>query len=556
MTPGGGEPPTPPAGPALPAEDSTPSFVRNTIVMSTGIAISRLTGFLRLSAMAFAIGITETRLADAYNVANITPNILYELALGGILTSVVVPVVVEWMQARGREVAWDVVRRLFTIAIVVLSAIAILGIVLAPWIMDLYTVGYPDAQREAVHGLATFFLRWFMPQVVFYGIGAVAAGLLNAHRRFAAPMFAPIANNVIVIATFLIFAAMPGPAEGSHELATGAQQLVLAIGTTLGVVAMTGALWPSVRATGFRFRWLGGIRDEAIVRIGRLATWVVVYVVANQLGYLVIVILAGGPTGGYSSHAAAFILFQLPHAIFAVSILTALLPAMSSRWAAGDLDGYKALLSQGIRATATILIPAALGYLVLAKPIVRLLLEHGATTAVSAELVSEVLFAFAIGLFAFSAFQFLLRASYAMQDTRTPALVNVAAVTVNVLVDLVCFFVLDLGVPGLALGHALSYWFASTVLLLLIRRRIGPIGGRRILASLVRILVAGLATAAVAWLVAEGFERWLGTKTIATQAAQVLGAVVAGLAMFVASAAALRIEEVGLVRRQIAARWR
>jgi putative peptidoglycan lipid II flippase len=438
---------------------------------------------------------------------------------------------------------------------VVLSAIALLGIVLAPWIVDLYTVGYPDAQREAVHGLATFFLRWFMPQVVFYGIGAVAAGLLNAHRRFAAPMFAPIANNVIVIATFLIFAAMPGPSNPG-ELATGAQQLVLAIGTTLGVVAMTAALWPSVRATGFRFRWLGGIRDEAIVRIGRLATWVVVYVVANQLGYLVIVILAGGPTGGYSSYAAAFILFQLPHAIFAVSILTALLPAMSSRWAAEDLDGYKALFSQGIRATATILIPAALGYLVLAKPIVRLLLEHGATKAVSAELVSEVLFAFAIGLFAFSAFQFLLRASYAMQDTRTPALVNVAAVTVNVLVDLVFFFVLDLGVPGLALGHAVSYWFASTVLLLLIRRRIGPIGGRRIAASLVRILVAGLATAAVAWLVAEGFERWLGTTTIAAQTAQVLGAVVAGLAVFIASAAALRIEEVGLVRRQIGARWR
>jgi putative peptidoglycan lipid II flippase len=558
LTPGG-EPPSPPPPTARaepPPEDSTPTFVRNTIVMSTGTAISRVTGFLRLSAMAYAIGITETRLADAYNVANITPNILYELALGGILTSVVVPVVVEWMQSRGRELAWDVVRRLFTIAIVALSGIALLGIVLAPWIVDLYTVGYPDVQREAVHGLATFFLRWFMPQVVFYGIGAVAAGLLNAHRRFAAPMFAPIANNVIVIATFLIFASMPSVPQGSRELATGAQQLVLAIGTTLGVVAMTAALWPSVRATGFRFRWLGGVRDEAIGRIGRLATWVVVYVVANQLGYLVIVILAGGPTGGYSSYAAAFILFQLPHAIFAVSILTALLPAMSSRWAAEDLDGYRALLSQGIRATATILIPAALGYLVLAKPIVRLLLEHGETEAMSTELVSEVLFAFALGLFAFSAFQLLLRASYAMQDTRTPALVNVAAVAVNVLVDLLFFFVLDLGIPGLALGHAVSYGFASSVLLLLIRRRIGRIGGRRILASLGRILVAGLATAAVAWLVAEGFEQWLGTTNLATQTVQVLGAVVAGLAVFVASAAALRIEEVEMVRRQVAARWR
>jgi hypothetical protein len=145
LTPGG-EPPSPPPPRARaepPPEDSTPTFVRNTIVMSTGTAISRVTGFLRLSAMAYAIGITETRLADAYNVANITPNILYELALGGILTSVVVPVVVEWMQSRGRELAWDVVRRLFTIAIVALSAIALLGIVLAPWIVDLYTVATP-----------------------------------------------------------------------------------------------------------------------------------------------------------------------------------------------------------------------------------------------------------------------------------------------------------------------------------------------------------------------------------------------------------------------------
>jgi putative peptidoglycan lipid II flippase len=143
-----------------------------------------------------------------------------------------------------------------------------------------------------------------------------------------------------------------------------------------------------------------------------------------------------------------------------------------------------------------------------------------------------------------------------MQDTRTPALVNVAALFLNVIVNLLFFLVLDLGIPGLALGHAISYVFASSVLLVLIRRRVGRIDGRRIIASLGRILVAGLATAAVAWLVAEGFEQWLGTKTLGEQVAQVLGAVVAGLAVFVASAAALRIEEVGMVRRQVTARWR
>ncbi|HJS26569.1 MAG TPA: murein biosynthesis integral membrane protein MurJ [Actinomycetota bacterium] len=548
MSPGSSEPPPP--------EDSTRSFVRNTVVMSTGTALSRLTGFLRLSAMAFALGITESRLADAYNIANVTPNILYELALGGILTSVVVPVVVEWMQTRGRDVAWDVVRRLFTLAFVVLSGIAVAGILLAPWIVDLYTTGVPESQQPAVRDLATFYLRWFMPQIVFYGLGAVATGLLNAHRRFAPPMFAPILNNLVVIATFLLFYAMR-PESGSHEVATDAQRLVLAIGTTLGVVAMTVVLWPFVRGTGFRFRWLAVRGDPAIRTMLRLATWVIVYVGANQLGYLVVMILAGEQQGGYTAYAAAFILFQLPHAIFAVSIFTALLPAMSSRWTARDLAGFRDLLSQGIRATAVILIPATLGYLVLARDIVRLLLEHGAAdTPESGDLVAEVLVFFAIGLFAFSAFQLLLRASYSMQDTRTPALVNLAAVALNVLVNLVFFFVLDLGVPGLALGHATSYVFASIVLLLVVRARIGGLDGRRIVRSLGRVVVAGVATAAAAWLVARGIERWLGTATIGTQAVQVLTAVTVGLVVFVASAAALRIEEVTMVRRQVTARWR
>jgi putative peptidoglycan lipid II flippase len=549
VTPGPSEPPPP--------EDSTHSFVRNTVVMSIGTTLSRLTGFLRLSAMAFALGITESRLPDAYNIANVTPNILYELALGGILTSVVVPVVVEWMQTRGRDAAWDVVRRLFTLALVVLSGIALAGIVLAPWIVDLYTTGVPESQQPAIGELATFFLRWFMPQIVFYGLGAVAIGLLNAHRRFAPPMFAPILNNLVVIGTFLLFAALPGPVPGSNELATDAQRLVLAIGTTLGVATMTVALWPFVRATGFRFRWLAVHRDPAIRTILRLATWVFVYVVANQLGYLVVMILAGERQGGYTAYAAAFILFQLPHAIFAVSIFTALLPAMSSRWTARDLPGFRDLLSQGIRATAVVLIPAALGYLVLARDIVRLVLEHGvADTPESGDLVAEVLVFFAIGLFAFSAFQLLLRASYSMQDTRTPALVNVAAVALNVVVNLVFFFVLDFGVPGLALGHAVSYVFASIVLLVVVRARIGGLDGRRIVRSLGRVVVAGLATSAAAWLVARGIGEWLGTATIGAQAIQVLTAVTVGLAVFVASAAALRIEEVSMVRRQVSARWR
>jgi putative peptidoglycan lipid II flippase len=540
----------------LPADDSTRAFVRNTAVMTVGTTLSRTTGFLRLAAMAYAIGVTESRLPDAYNIANITPNILYELALGGILTAVVVPVVVEWLQERGRDEAWEVVRRLFTLAIVVLSALTVVGIVFAPLIVDLYTSGVPGEEQAIVREYATFFLRWFMPQIVFYGVGAVAIGLLQAHRRFAAPMFAPILNNVIVIATFLVFAAMPGPPSGSDALATTAQRYVLAIGTTAGIAAMTLALWPAVRATGFRFSWRTGWSHEAVTRIARLATWVATYVAANQLALLVVIVLADRIEGGYTAYAAAFILFQLPHAIFAVSIFSALLPAMSGRWADGDVDGFRRLLSQGIRATAAIVIPAALGYLVLARPIVRLLLEHGVTTPSSGDLVSDVLVGFSLGLFPFSAFQLLLRAYYAMQNTRTPALVNLAAVAINVLADVVLFFGADLGVQGLALGHAISYGFGSVALLLLIRRRLRGIDGARVLGTVGRTLLAGAATAATAWLVARRLGTTVGTATLTEQSLQVFTAIASGVAVFVVTSTVLRIEEVDAVRRHLVARWR
>jgi putative peptidoglycan lipid II flippase len=552
--PGAGSGPEEGPGPEwLHPEDSGARFARHTAVMSAGTALSRITGFLRLSAMAYAIGVTESRLADAYNVANTTPNIVYELALGAILSSLFVPVFVEWLDRRGREEAWEVARAVLCIAVLTLGLITVLGMLLAPWIVRLYMVGYSEAERAAAADLATFFLRWFMPQILLYGVGSVVTGLLNAHRRFGTPMFAPVLNNLTVIATFLVFAAMPADTVSARGI-TDAQRYVLAGGTTLGVLAMTVALWPSLRRLGFRFRWRPAFRHEAVRRIGRLAGWALLYVVVNQLGYLVVIVLAGREIGGYSAYAAAFILFQLPHAIFAVSIMTALLPSMSSRWADRDTDAFRSLLARGIRASAFIVVPAALGYLVLARPIIRLLLEHGVFGAGSTDLVTEVLTLFAIGLFPFSTFQLLLRAFYAMQDTRTPALINVAAVGLNTAVNLALFPVLE--VQGLALGHALAYTFASVAAAVVIRRRLGGLDGRRVRSGLVRVGVAGALTAGAAWLAARLIGDALGTSSLAEQATQVLGSVAVGLLVFLGSAVALRIEELELLKGFVARRVR
>jgi putative peptidoglycan lipid II flippase len=524
--------------------------------MAVGTTLSRVTGFLRVAAMAFALGVTETRLADAYNVANNIPNIVYELVLGGVLTSVFIPVFVRQLKTRSREEAWEAARAVLTTALVVLLLVMVVGIIAAPWVVRVYTARVPAGpERDAVQELATLFLRFFMPQIVLYGLGAVATGLLNAHRRFAVPMFAPILNNLVVVATFLTFAFMPGEDPGRGPAAiTLAQKLVLALGTTAGVAVMTAALWPSLRSIGFRWRWRLRPQNEAVRSLVRLSGWAAAYVVINQIGLLFVIVLSGQDRGGYTAYYAAFIFFQLPHAIFSVSIMTALLPGLSEDWVRGDRADFRADLAKGVRASAFIVVPAAAGYAVLSEPIVRMLLQHGVTTPRSTELVSTVLQVFSLGLFQFSTFMLFLRAFYAMQDTRTPALINVFAVVLNIAANLALFPFL--GVPGLAVGHATAYTFAAVAAGALLRRRLSGLEGRALSRGLAKILAAAALTAAAAWGVAAIVERSIGVETLGRQVIQVGTSILAGLIIFLGAALLLRMEELELVRRTISARLR
>jgi putative peptidoglycan lipid II flippase len=521
--------------------------------MSVGTGLSRLTGFLRVAAMAYALGVTESRLADAYNVANTTPNIIYDLALGQILSSLFIPVFVQRLEGEGEEAAWHTARTVLSIATITLATVMLAGILLSGSIIHLYTYRAHGPEVQAERELASFFLKWFMPQIVFYGIGAgVATGLLNAHRRFAAPMFAPIVNNLIAIATFLVFAALPGP-TGTVGI-TNLQRSVLAIGTTLGVVGMTVILWPSLRRIGFRWKWTLDLKDAGVRKIARLAGWAFVYVIVNQLGLLVVIILAASVQGGYTAYTSAFIFFQLPYAIFAVSIMTALLPSLSSRWADGDTERFRLQLSQGIRGTAFIVVPAAFGYLALARPIVRLLLQHGVMHAGSTDLLAGVLELFSVGLLAFCSFQLFLRAFYAMQDTRTPALINIAAVALNTAVNLIYFRYLK--VEGLALGHATAYTFAAVTAAIVLRRRLGGLEGRRLGRALAQIGVAGIAAGGASFVASRWVGQALGTATIGPQLVQVGSGVLAGLAAFLSFALVFRLQELALIRELVIGRGR
>ncbi|MFL5880386.1 MAG: murein biosynthesis integral membrane protein MurJ [Actinomycetota bacterium] len=525
-----------------------PSLARSTALMATGTLLSRITGLLRVTVLVATLGVGESRLADVYNVANTTPNIIYELVLGGILSSIFVPVFVEVRNTRGQRQAWHVARATMTIAIAGLGLLAGITMLAAPWIIRLYVHSGSPAERAEAVELGGQLLAMFMPQIVFYGVGAVMTGLLNAHRRFGVPMFAPILNNLVVIAVGLTFHALVGQQVPQVGEVTTGQKLLLGLGTTAGVAAMTLVQWPFLRRIGFRFHFVWNWRDRAIRKMATLSAYTVGYVVTNQLGYLLVPVLAYGVQGGYTAYTTAFIFFQLPHGVFAVSVMTALLPPLSEYAVARDWAAFRATMARGIRLTAAVLLPAALGYLALAGPIVRLLLEHGVVTEASTSLLVPVLMVFVLGLVPFSTFQLVLRAFYALQDTRTTFRVNLVSVGVNVVVDLLLFNLLPQRwkIPGLAFGHVSSYTVGSALLLYLLSRRIGGLEGSRILGAVGRMLAAGLVMVAATLLVARGvaaaIDPGLGRDLVT-----VVAGVIVGAGTYLAVARLLRVEELALL---------
>src|SRR5919202_4702420 len=221
---------------ARPAVDvATLPLARPAAVMAVGTALSRLTGLGRVVALAFALGVAESRLADSYNIANTLPNVLYELVLGGVLTSVFIPVLVEELRTKPQDDACRAVSALVTVSLALLLALTVVAIAAAPLVIDLFTGRVRGVQAGQQHDLATFFFRFFAPQIVLYGFAAISAALLNAHGRFAVPMFAPILNNLVVIAVFLAFAALTsGVPTNASVAADPTRKLLLALGTTGG----------------------------------------------------------------------------------------------------------------------------------------------------------------------------------------------------------------------------------------------------------------------------------------------------------------------------------
>jgi putative peptidoglycan lipid II flippase len=478
---------------------SNANLVRSSGAMAVGTIASRLTGFVRSAIILYALG--SKFLGDAYNVANTLPNIVYNLALGGILTSVVVPLLVKAAKrSRDRGEAYD--QRIFTLGVLALGGITVVATAAALPITSVYAGNIGNA---ATYHLTIIFAYFFIPQIFFYGVSSLAGAILNARGSFAAPMWTPVINNMVVILVGLAFIATAGLNRTPGDI-SGTEIGLLGLGTTLGIVLQTVALIPSLRRVGFRWRPRYDFRRDEVSEIGRMSGWMFGYVMATQIAFLVTTRVANSAGArvsqqaagaGFAAYSNAYMLFQLPYAIVGISVITAMLPRMSGHASEGRYRLVSSDFSTATRLASVIVVPASLILAVLGAPLAEGVFGYGSTSAASARYIGEIFALFSLGLLPFTLFQTQLRVFYAMRDSRTPALIGLLTMTVNIVANLIALAVLPPQhvVAGLGAGFGLASLAGTAAAWRVLGRRIGGLDGYRIRNSLVRMFAAAIPAA-------------------------------------------------------------
>ncbi len=547
------------AGPAAQEKAATPipkesSLGRNTLVMTGGTLLSRITGLLRVLALGLALGqVQGNAVGDAYLVANTAPNIIFELLLGGILSATLIPVFVERM-TRADEVLIDqsaLTRRerrkaakasqggdpgvgaILSATLAASLVASVLVVIFAPVVIGIYTASDSDPTVGDERAVAVRLLMLFAPQVLGYGFIAMAKAILHANRRFPAPMYAPILNNLVVIGALLTFGVYATSTTNVGILrgdTTGL--LILGLGTTAGVLVEALTLLIVVRRAKIPWKWHWEPRHPAVKQVLKLSGWTLGFVVANQIAAAVVVNLSRSGAEGKdadglaSAYFFAQMLFMLPHSIIAVSVMSALLPDFSSFWTTQDLGRMRAALNRGLRLLLALIVPAAVGYTLLSEQIVYLLDSRWAEAA-------PALAGLALGLPGFSTFLLLTRVFNAMQDTRTIFWLYVLENGLNIVLGI--WLHAMFGLFGLGLSYGLAYTISAVVAVVILRRRIGPVFDRPMVVFSTKVvfacgvMVAGL-VAMMAVVAPNGFDPQSASR--AATAVVVVGGVFAGSVFF------------------------
>jgi putative peptidoglycan lipid II flippase len=513
---------------AEPVRDTSTSLMASSRTMAVASLVSRVTGFLRSLVLVGALGIGVGEVADAYNLANTLPNMVYELLLGGVLTSVIIPVLV-FAQHSDADHGEAYTQRLLSIATASLGGATVLAVLAAPVLASIFG---GSASKQALTGLWATLL---LPEIFFYGLGAMFTAVLNTRGVYGWPAWAPVLNNVITICSVGLFLLLPTANPLTASNISSSQILVLGIGTTLGIAGQALVLWLPLRRTGFVWSWrFRANPGEAgrMAEFSNLTLWVLGYVAISQVGVFVVNRVANVRAGGPTTFANADLLFQVPYGILGVSLLTALMPRMSRAAARGDVDSVLADLRLGSRLSAVALVPVSAGLIVLGPSLTSVIFLGHARLS-EARLVGIALAAGAFGLLPFALVMLQQRVFYAMRDARTPTVINLTMVGTKVALVFAAYATLHGRAVIIALTVSTSTCYLAGCVAghLLLRRRFGPLGFAAVLRTVGWIVLAALVGAGIALLVLLGVRAWLGDGRLASLLVLLAGAGLGGTAL-------------------------
>jgi putative peptidoglycan lipid II flippase len=471
-------------------------------------AASRVVGFVRVLVVAAVLG--TTYLGNAFQAANSFSNVLFELLAAGALSAVLVPAFVGLLDAGDDEGAEAVAGGVLGTAVIGLGALALVGVLLAPWLARLLTLGVPADVVAEQRDLVTFLLRWFIPQIVLYAAGAVATGVLYAQRRFAITAAAPIGNTIVMVVALLVFRSMVGSAPGL-ELSSG-QRWVLVVAGSGGVIAFVGTLLGTLERTGFRLRPRLARGDARVRAVLVHSGWGVVLHTGAGLLLGGSIIAGSAVEGGVVAYQVAFVFFLAPYAVLAQPIHTAILPELVSEGRGADLEAFRTSIRWSLERMGLFVLPVSAAMAALALPAMRVV-SFGEVSAEGPGLLAAALAALAVGLFPYGAFLLLARAYYALGDSRTPGVVSLASAAFGVAVMAAG----ALGSSGaarvawLGAGHSVAYAVGALVLFRGLHRRTG---GSLLPAALGPMaLICGVAGLAAWWAGREALHDPAGRLT-------------------------------------------
>jgi murein biosynthesis integral membrane protein MurJ len=550
-----------PGGEPRPDTGPQPNLARASQVIALGTLVSRGTGFLRTFVLLYAIG--TGGLADAYNNSNALPQTIYYLFLGGVFTSIVVPLLVKAAKNdpdKGEAYA----ERIFTLGVISLLTVTAIATVLAGPLVDLYAgnLGRSPA-AVAEHQQMVLIAHFAMPQIFFFGMDSLLGAILNTRGRFGANAWTPVINNVVVITVVGLYIATVGLHKTPLTVSPFGVKL-LAVGALAGIVIQSVALFPVLRRAGFSLRLRWDFRRSELGEIRRMASWMLGYVGSQWAANLVVQRVANsaaahGATGdGYSAYFNSWQLFQLPYAVVGISVISALLPRMSGHATDRRYSLVRADFSTGVRLASVIVVPAAVFLAVLGPPLCEFLFAHGSTSPQKARYIGEVFSAFSLGLMPFMLTQLQLRVFYAFRENRAPALIGMLMLVVGVIGDLITLTVLPPTqvVIGLAATYGLVTLTGATVAWPLQLRRVGSLDGRRIAGSLARMYLATLPGLAFAFATMAVAGRLLGAPSALYGLVSTVVGGGGALLLYAVCAKLLRIDEFRVLVGSVAGRLR